>query len=99
MSKLQVPDFSISERVTEEQFRYFDKYGLIVFRNFIPQETVASFLNEIKRIEKQWLDEGVEKVNGIPLKFGKDEHGNKTIQRLCFTSLYSPILHNFLSDP
>jgi phytanoyl-CoA hydroxylase len=99
MSKLQVPDFSISDKVTEEQFRYFDKYGLIVFRNFIPQETVTSFLNEIKRIEKQWLDEGVEKVNGIPLKFGKDEHGNKTIQRLCFTSLYSPILHNFLADP
>jgi len=99
MSKLQVPDFSISDKVTEEQFRYFDKYGLIIFRNFISQDTVASFLNEIKRIEKQWLDEGVEKVNGIPLKFGKDEHGERTIQRLCFTSLYSPILHKFLEDP
>ena len=99
MSKLQVPAFSISDNITQEQFDFFDKHGLIVFRNFISQETVASFLSEIKRIEKQWLEEGVEKVNGIPLKFGKDENGNKTIQRLCFTSLYSSILHDFLTDP
>ena len=99
MSKLQVPPFLITDTITQEQFDFFNKHGLIIFRNFIKPETVTSFLNEIKRIEKQWLDEGVEKVNGIPLKFGKDENGQKTIQRLCFTSQYSTILHEFLVDP
>ena len=99
MSKLQVPPFLITDTITQEQFDFFNKHGLIIFRNFIKPETVTSFLSEIKRIEKEWLDQGVEKINGIPLKFGKDENGQKTIQRLCFTSQYSTILHEFLSDP
>lgn len=99
MQKLQAPNFSLGENITKEQFNYFDKNGVIAFRNFISKETVQMFLNEIKRIEKEWLEQGVEKVNGIPLKFGKDEHGTKMIQRFCFTSLHSKILHEFLQDP
>jgi hypothetical protein len=38
-------------------------------------------------------------VNGIPLKFGKDEDGHTNIQRFCFTSLFSDILHEMLKDP
>lgn len=99
MIKLQAPDFKLSTKLTQEQINFFDKNGLIVFRNFISRETVELFLNEIKRIEKDWLDKGVDKINGIPLKFGKDENGNLMIQRLCFTSQYSPVLHEFLQEP
>jgi phytanoyl-CoA hydroxylase len=99
MNKLLVPDFSLSDAVTQEQLDFFDRYGMIAFRNFITKETVQLFINEIERIEREWLEQGLEKINGIPLKFGKDEHGKKTIQRLCFTSMYSEHLHNFLQDP
>ncbi|RYY92648.1 MAG: phytanoyl-CoA dioxygenase, partial [Chitinophagaceae bacterium] len=54
---------------------------------------------EASRIEQQLLDEGTEKIHGIPMKFGKDEHGNKTIQRICFTSKFSPLLQELLRDP
>jgi hypothetical protein len=60
---------------------------------------VALYLSELKRLENEWLSENKDKVNGIPLKFGKDEHGNRTIQRLCFTSLYSQPLHLLLEEP
>ena len=99
MNRLQVPNYTLSDKLSQEQLDFFNKNGLIVFRNFISKETVQSFLNEIKRIEREWLDKGLEKVNGIPLKFGKDEHGNKTIQRFCFVSQHSNILHEFLQDP
>jgi ectoine hydroxylase-related dioxygenase (phytanoyl-CoA dioxygenase family) len=99
MTKLQVPSFTLSTGLTAEQKQFFHKNGAIVFRNFIDRETVQSFLREIHRIEKDWLDQGLDKVNGIPLKFGKDEHGNQMIQRLCFTSQYSEILHDFVQDP
>lgn len=99
MTKLQVPNYTLSTELTPEQIQFFHKNGAIVFRNFINRETVDLFLREIKRIEQMWLDEGKEKVNGIPLKFGKDENGNKMIQRLCFTSQYSAILHEFVQDP
>jgi phytanoyl-CoA hydroxylase len=99
MKKFEVPDFVLGDKITDEQFNFFDKYGVIIFRNFLNSATVQLFIHELNRIEKQWLDEGREKVNGIPLKFGKDENGNKMIQRMCFLSLYSDTLHEFLQDP
>jgi phytanoyl-CoA hydroxylase len=92
-------NFQLGDTVTQEQVDFFDEHGVIVFRNFISKEKVAKYINEFSRLEKQWLDEERDKVNGIPLKFGKDENGNKTIQRLCFTSLYSDDLHNLLEEP
>lgn len=99
MNKLQVPDYRLTDKLTDEQLEFFDKYGLIIFRKFITKEQVALFISETQRIEKEWLDAGLDKINGIPLKFGKDEHGNKTIQRLCFLSQYSKPLHEMLQDP
>src|ERR1700757_1209944 len=99
MKKFECPDFVLGDKITDEQYDFFDKYGVIVFRNFEKSETVQLFIQELNRIEKEWLDEGREKVNGIPLKFGKDQHGNKMIQRMCFLSLYSKPLHEMLQDP
>jgi hypothetical protein len=92
-------NFHLGETLTQEQLDFFAQYGVIVFRNFITPEKVKTYLKEIKRLEKTWIEEKREKINGIPLKFGKDELGNKTIQRLCFTSLYSNALQDLLNDP
>ena len=98
MKKFECPDFSLGDKITEEQFNFFDKYGVIIFKDFLKSETVQLFIQEINRIEKQWLGEGKEKINGIPLKFGKDQDGNKMIQRMCFLSLYSDLFHDLLQD-
>ncbi len=99
MRKLICPDFTIGETLTEEQFKFFDKNGVIIFRNFISPDAVNVFIAELNRIEAKWLAEGKEKINGIPLKFSKNVEGNKMIQRMCFLSLHSDILHDFLEDP
>ena len=99
MNRLQVPNFTLTDKLPQDQFDFFDKYGIIIYRNAITKPTVELFLKELQRIEKEWLGKGLDKMNGIPLKFGKDEHGNKTIQRLCFLSQHSDILHEFLQDP
>lgn len=59
---------------------------------------VNQFLAEIKRIETNLLEEGVEKINGIPLKFGEDTDGSPLIQRLAFASQFSDLLHSFLKE-
>jgi ectoine hydroxylase-related dioxygenase (phytanoyl-CoA dioxygenase family) len=92
-------NFHLGETLTQDQLDFFEKHGVIVFRNFLNSERIEIYLQEIKRLEKTWIEEKREKINGIPLKFGKDELGNKTIQRLCFTSLYSDALHEVLNDP
>ncbi|MDI9365327.1 MAG: phytanoyl-CoA dioxygenase family protein [Flavobacterium sp.] len=92
-------DFYLGNTLTQDQLSFFEKHGVIVFRNFLSQEKVELCISEIKRLEALWLAEGRDKVNGIPLKFGKDENGNKAIQRLCFTSLHSEPLRELLTDP
>lgn len=91
-------NFELGNQLTKEQLDFFDKHGVIIFRNFIPKETVQLYLSELARIEKEWISENREKVNGIPVKFGKDMEGNKTIQRFCFTSQFSNPLHELLKD-
>lgn len=99
MRKFTIPDFVLGEKITEEQLAFFQQHGVLMFRGFIPMELVLDIRAEVSRIEKKLLDEGVEKVHGIPLKFGKDENGEKTIQRICFTSKFSPLLQELLRDP
>jgi phytanoyl-CoA hydroxylase len=99
MKKLECPDFALGDRLTEEQAAFFKKNGVIVFRNVFKEETIRFFIQEIDRIEKQWLAEGRDKVNGVPLRYGKDHNGQTIIQRLCFLNLYSPAFNELLHDP
>ena len=97
--KIWESSFELADAVTEEQLAFFKEHGVIVFRNYLPKEQVAAYIAEQQRIEAQWLAEKKEKINGIPLKFGKDDKGNTTIQRLCFSSLHSDPLQQLLADP
>ena len=91
-------NYELKDTLTEEQLDFFDEHGVIIFRNFLSKNKVDLYLSELKRLETEWLTEKKEKVNGIPLKFGKDEADRLTIQRLCFSSLYSDHLHTLLDD-
>jgi len=53
----------------------FNKKWSYCFRVINP-ETVRLFISETDRIEREWLAEGRDKINGVPLKFGQDEAGN-----------------------
>lgn len=92
-------DFVLGDGLTEEQQSQFFKYGFIQFKNFLSPENVQLIIQELKKVEQQWLAEGVDKINGVPLKFGQDEHGERMIQRMCFTNKYSAILAELLRDP
>jgi len=94
----EVPRFELKNGLRKEHISFFNENGFILFKNFIPGDTVTLFIKEIEAIEKKWLDNNIEKVNGVPLKFGQEETGKKIIQRMVFLSLYSNVLHEFLQD-
>lgn len=98
MSKVAPPAFKLGNQLTPEQLQFFQDQGYIVFKNFLPREQVNHYLTDIHRVEHELLAQGTEKVNGVPLKFGKDEAGNKTIQRFCFLSQFSQPLHQLLAN-
>ena len=87
------------KKLTREQLDYFDKHGVIHLRGFIDRATVAGLLREIRAVEQYLLSHGATKVNGIPLKFGRDVDGSVFIQRIAFASQYSLALREFLRDP
>jgi len=98
MKKLICPDLPLGSSLRQEQIDFFKEHGAIVFRHVLLKDQVELIISEIERIEKKWVAEGRQKINGIPLKFGKDEMGNTVIQRGCFLSLYSDTLHQLMQD-
>ena len=92
------PDFTLDDKLTAEHVKFFNEYGFIRFKKFVPKSTVADFINEAESVERKLLLQGVDKINGIPLKFGENERGEKMISRFAFLSQQSEVLHNFLLD-
>ena len=99
MKQFEYPFFSLGEKLTQEQLNFFDEYGFLHFKNFINQDIVQLLINTSEEVQKQLLDQDIKKVNGVPIKFGFDIDGSKIIQRFAFTSLFSPVLHEFIIDP
>ena len=97
--KIWDSSFELRDAVSEEQLAFFKEHGVIVFRNFLSKDKVGTYIAEQQRLEAKFIADKKEKVNGIPLKFGKDDKGNTTIQRLCFSSLHSDPLQQLLADP
>jgi phytanoyl-CoA hydroxylase len=91
--------FRFDTSLTSEQLDHFQKYGIIQFRAFVDRAIVGDFLKEIRAAERHLLHTRITKVNGIPLKFGRDLNGAPFIQRIAFASKYSPVLRDFLRDP
>ncbi|MFD2572860.1 phytanoyl-CoA dioxygenase family protein [Spirosoma soli] len=86
------------QRLTAEQTAFFNKNGFIHLKRFVDSNTVQLFLQELQRIETAWIAEKVDKINGTPIKYGRDENGQLIVQRFAFTSLFSPVLNEFLQD-
>jgi phytanoyl-CoA hydroxylase len=93
-----VPSFQLSGAVSEVQQSFFNENGFILFKNFISKEKVALFVQEIEEVQRKLIDSKTEKINGVPLKFGKNENGEKIIQRNAFLNLHSKLFHDFLRD-
>jgi len=88
----------LSHILTTQELDFFNRNGFIHLKHFVERSTVQTFLGELQRIESLWFAEKVDKVNGTPLKFGYDEAGRRIVQRYAFTSLFSPLLSEFLED-
>ena len=85
--------------LTAEQRRSFHQNGMIHFPGFITKETVAALWKAVESVQSHWIDQSVEKVNGVPVKYGADVDGSRIVQRFAFANQHSPVLAEFLKDP
>lgn len=99
MKNFSYPYFNLGNSITQEQTAFFEEFGFLHFKNFITPETVQLIIKASLEVQKIWIDRNVEKVNGVPIKYGYDVDGSKIVQRFAFLSLHNPILSEFLKDP
>ena len=93
------PKFSLGDVITAEQQSFFDQNGFIHFKDFIKPETVNAIVNASKQVEQRWVENSVEKVNGVPIKYGKDLDGSSIVQRFAFINQQHALFYELSEDP
>ena len=91
--------FTFQGALTQEQITFFQENGFIHFENYASQDTVQEIIRSTEEVQRQWVAGGVEKVNGIPIKYGVDENGKKIVQRFAFTNQHSEAVRRFAAHP
>lgn len=94
----QYPVFQLGGQLTEEQKSFFDQFGFIHFKRFINTDAVAQLIKASKQLESDWINRNVEKINGIPIKYGKDTDGSPIVQRFAFVNKHHAVFESFSED-
>lgn len=91
--------FTLGDIITPEQQAFFNQHGFIHFTNFIKPETVADIIKASEQVQQKWIADQVQKVNGVPIKYGKDVDGSPIVQRFAFINKHHSLLDEFSKDP
>ncbi|HEX3081430.1 MAG TPA: phytanoyl-CoA dioxygenase, partial [Puia sp.] len=76
--------FILGDQLTAKQLAFFNEFGFIHFRHVLNRNEIDQMIAAVQDLERSWIEEDVTKVNGIPIKYGKDETGNRIVQRFAF---------------
>src|SRR4051812_3007719 len=98
MTANSYPKFSLSKNLTKAQINFFDEHGFIHFKQFIQPETVQLLINASLEVQKEWIKKQVTKVNGVPIKYGKDLQGEPIVQRFAFINQHHAVFAELLRD-
>jgi hypothetical protein len=96
---IHIPDFELGDEITAEQVDFFETYGFIRFRRFVPRERAQALYGAVLEIDRKLVAAKTQQVNGVPLIFGKRSDGGRYVQRIPFASLQHDAFHDFLKDP
>lgn len=90
--------FELGDCITQAQRSFLDHYGFLHFKGVATRQEVAMIIEEMDRVESQWISENRQQIYGIPLFFGKNLEAKPMVQRFAFTSLFSEKIHAFIHD-
>jgi len=84
--------------LTEVHRRFLDHYGFLHFEQVLNSEEVSLIKDELGRVAAEWVNQKRKRVNGIPIFYGQDAHGQPFVQRFAFTSTFSAALSAIVRD-
>lgn len=99
MENTVIKKFNLGYALTQEQIDYFNKYGFLHFEGFYTEQEIDNIIGSAEKIQTNWIENNVKQINGIPIKYGRDEHGNKIVQRFAFTNQHSKEINEFIRHP
>ena len=97
--KLSYKKFVLGNTITQEELDFFNQYGFIHYKGFISRTQANVASAAIDRVQQEIIAKGITKINGIPIKFGTDEHGEKIIQRFPYTNCKVKEVAELYTDP
>lgn len=96
---ISIPDFHLEGQLTPEQIDFFEVYGFIRFKQFVPRERANELYQALLELTDELVKKGVDQINGVPLIKGKRDDGSPYFGRIPFASLQHPEFARFLRDP
>jgi phytanoyl-CoA hydroxylase len=90
--------FKFNGTLTQEQKDFFHANGFIHFEEYAPVSIVHEIIDSTERVQDDWVSRKVEKINGIPVKYGQDENGKEIVHRFPFTNQYSQAVQKLVSS-
>ena len=91
--------FTLGATITHEQQFFFNRTGFIHFKNFLKPETITDLISASEIVQNNWIVKGVERINGVPIKYGKDLDGVPIVQRFAFVNQHHPVFEELTLDP
>lgn len=98
-SVVQLPDFRLEDRLTAEHVEFFEVYGFIRFRGFVPRARALALYDAFNSLTNELVARGETHVNGVPLLRGRRSDGSLFFGRIPYVSLQRPEFRDFLRDP
>jgi phytanoyl-CoA hydroxylase len=90
--------FSLGTSLTPEQLAFFNRYGFIHFSNVFSADEVKAIHDSIDKTQAKLVHEKVEKINGVPVFYGKNKKGDFIPQRMPFMQRFSEPLKNIVES-
>lgn len=90
--------FTLGDELTDEQSLFLKTYGFLHFRGVLSPDEVKIVTDTQDRLERRWIEEGVQSLKGVPIFFGPGLEGREVSYRLPFCSEFSPELRALLDD-
>ena len=91
--------FTLGAELTAEQRDFLEVHGFLHFRGVLTPDEVGIVSDAQERLERQWIEQDVHEIRGVPIFFGPGLGGREVSYRLPFCSEFSPELKTLLNDP
>ncbi len=90
--------FQLGSEITSEQRQFLNVHGFLHFKGVLSEGEVEMLRTERDRIEQAWIKERRKQICGIPVFYGRNEQGDKIVQRMAFASRFSKPMSALVRD-